>query len=264
MLPSLSDLDVEKLSPLARASLAAAQELADGAPIEQVAAGLGVTVDTLRRRLETLAAEWRGQSASSSIPPLTGDDYEALRDSIARYGQLVPVLADVDGNVIDGRARLRACRELDKAPSIQYLPADAPADQLRCLAVAVNVARRHLSATARRGIVRDELLRDATRSDRAIAVAAGVSPTFVGTVRRELQSTGEVSTVDTRVGRDGVAQPATKPQPETPEVPVTTLDVTLRIGSELAAGLDGGAWIDCRAVRLVLVAAGTYVLELRE
>ena len=49
------------------------------------------------------------------------------------------------------------------------------------------------------------------KSDRQIAVAVKASPTTVGTTRRKLEDTGEVSKLDTRTGADGVKQPASKP-----------------------------------------------------
>lgn len=47
-------------------------------------------------------------------------------------------------------------------------------------------------------------------SDRSIAKEAGVSNRFVGEVRKELEEAGLVCTVHTRIGADGVEQPAKK------------------------------------------------------
>jgi DNA-binding Lrp family transcriptional regulator len=267
VLPQLADLDVDKLSPEARDALAAGQELADGTSLEDVATKRGISVDELKRRIETLAAEWREHSGIVGLPKLTDDEYEGLRESIERHGQIVAILADVDGNIIDGRHRLRACRELGIEPRIDYLPEGTSAEELKSLALVVNLARRQITASARRGIVRDELLRDAGRSDRAIAAAVGVSPTTVGSVRKELEQNGAVSNLDTRVGKNGVTRPAAQPprEPaEKPELPDGLVDVTLRLAREYAAVLDGGAWLECRAVRLVLVDAGLYTFEVRQ
>jgi DNA-binding Lrp family transcriptional regulator len=267
VLPQLADLDVAKLSADARDALAAGQELADGASLADVAAKRAISVDELKRRIETLAAEWREHSGIVGLPKLTDDEYEALRDSIAKHGQIVPILADADGNIIDGRHRLRACRELGLEPRIDYLPASTAAEELKSLALVVNLARRQITASARRGIVRDELLRDASRSDRAIAAAVGVSHPTVAAVRRDLEQQGEVETLSTRVGKDGVAQPAAKPPrdpAELAELPDGLVDVTLRVTREYADAVDGGAWLECRAIRLVLVDAGTYTLEVKQ
>jgi DNA-binding transcriptional regulator YhcF (GntR family) len=269
MLPQLADLDGAKLSQEARETFAWARAIADDdKTVEEVAAENDLTVEQLRIRFEKLADEWREQAGLANLPRLTEEEYQALRESIATYGQLVPVLADVEGNVIDGRGRIRACRELGIEPRIERLPADADVDTLKSLALVVNLARRQLTASARRGIVRAEILRFPHHSDRAIAVTIGVSPTTVGAVRQELEDEGQVSRLDTRVGRDGKTQPASKPERESEErepeeLPDGIVDVTLRLTREYAEQLDGGAWLECRAVRLVLVAAGTYTLEVR-
>jgi hypothetical protein len=266
VLPQLADLDVSRLSAGARKALAIAQELADGATPEEVADSRGITVAALMKQVDTLAAEFREQAGTSALRKLTEVEYEALRDSIEEHGQIVEILADVDGNIIDGRHRNRACRELNLEPRIHYLPAGTSADELKSLSLVVNLARRQLTAGDRRGIIRDQLLRDASRSDRAIAAAVGVDHKTVAAVRSELEAAGEVGKFPTRIGADGVAQPAARPPREpTPEreLPDGLVDVRLRLTKPLAEQLDGGVWLDCKAVRLVLVDAGVYTLEAR-
>lgn len=46
------------------------------------------------------------------LPDLTGDAWEAFKQSIDRLGVLVPVVKDHHGRVIDGRQRIRAANEL--------------------------------------------------------------------------------------------------------------------------------------------------------
>ena len=48
-------------------------------------------------------------------------------------------------------------------------------------------------------------------SDRRIASVIGVSQTTAGSVRKEMEEAGTVSKLDTRVGKNEVEQPATKP-----------------------------------------------------
>jgi hypothetical protein len=50
-------------------------------------------------------------ATSNLFPPLDADTEAALRVSIERYGVLVPIVVDIDGNVIDGNHRLRIYRE---------------------------------------------------------------------------------------------------------------------------------------------------------
>lgn len=46
------------------------------------------------------------------LPPLSDEEYEALKADIAARGVLVPVEVDEEGNTLDGHHRLRACEEL--------------------------------------------------------------------------------------------------------------------------------------------------------
>jgi len=81
----------------------------------------------------------------------------------------------------------------------------------RQLVRALNIARRHLSAEDRRELIAGAIRDDPTASDRRIAVAIGVSPTTVGTVRSELERAGDVSELDTRTDTLGRSQPARRP-----------------------------------------------------
>lgn len=268
MLPQLADLDVERLSAESQDALAAAQEIyVDGRPAEDVARARGLSVPELTLRIEKLGTEWREHAGQRALPRLAQEEYEALRDSIARYGLQYPILVDAAGNVIDGRHRLRACLELGVEPRYEQLPANIDPEDYQDLALAVELARRHLTASARRGIIREELVRDPSRSDRTIALAIGTTHPTVASVRRELEQDGAVERLSTRTDAAGRTQPASKPprdpQPET-ELPDGLVDVTLRLAREYAAQLDGGGWLDCRSIRLVLVAAGTYTLEVRQ
>jgi hypothetical protein len=125
----------------------------------------------------------------------------------------------------------------------------------------LNLARRHLSASSRRGIIKAELLRDATRSDRAIASFVGVSPTTVGAVRRELEQTGRVSKLDSRTSQDGRQRPARASTPRASEPPRETI-VKVAVPIELAEQWIG-VWVSCRAFRLAERRPGLYELEVQ-
>jgi hypothetical protein len=85
--------------------------------------------------------------------------------------------------------------------------------------VSANLHRRHLTRETKRELIEALLKAKPDRSDRATAKIVKVSPTFVGKVRAGAEETGAVSTVDTRIGADGVAQPAHKPaRPKPPPI----------------------------------------------
>ena len=274
MLPSIADVDVSRLSPRAREALAIAKEVFvdETATLEEAAERRGTTPDAVMADINgVLAVELRDQAGVSALPDLNRDEYEGLLESIREHGQLVPILVnEATGEVIDGRHRERACRALGIEP--RYQEARVDADQQQSLALVVNVARRQLTAGARRGLVEAELIRDASRSDRSIAAAVGVSPTTVGDVRRELEERELVSRVDTRRGRDGVVQPATKTVPDRqttdpvcqPGDSATSLtgirELRVRVADEFL-----GTWISCSAFRFVPAPAGdgSFELEVR-
>jgi site-specific DNA-methyltransferase (adenine-specific) len=217
VLPSVADVDVSKLSSEALDTMItiARPMSEDGKTVQQLSVTLACEPREISRRLQELGDEMLALAGILVLPPLSADEYDALRDSIEANGQLVPILVDERGTVVDGSNRMRACKEIGVDPWIApALIGDA--DELRHLALVANVARRHLTAGARRGLVVDELRREASRSDRSIALVVGVSPTTVGNVRQELVDAGTVPKLDTRVGRDGVTQPAVKPAVKTP------------------------------------------------
>jgi ParB-like chromosome segregation protein Spo0J len=124
------------------------------------------------------------------MPPLTADEYTALRDDIARRGVLVPVVVDQHGRLIDGHHRRRAADELgiDYPTEVRKVADDVDAWDL---AVTLNAARRHLNREQRRELIRAEIERRPDDSDRAIARRVGCSPSTAGAVR------GQVSNLDT-------------------------------------------------------------------
>ncbi|WP_161780251.1 MT-A70 family methyltransferase [Ferriphaselus sp. R-1] len=88
------------------------------------------------------------------IPELKGDEYAALRKDIELRGQLMPIIT-IDGQVIDGRARLQICKELGIEPIITELGESntSPAEAAHSL----NVLRRHLT-TGERSILAAQMI----------------------------------------------------------------------------------------------------------
>ena len=50
---------------------------------------------------------------------LTPCEYKMLRNSIQMVGQRVPIIADKDGNIIDGHHRFKICMELELSPNLR-------------------------------------------------------------------------------------------------------------------------------------------------
>jgi hypothetical protein len=149
----------------------------DGYQIE-TAADLLATPDAPPRR-DTMTTD----PAIQPLPPLTEEEYNALRADIEAHGVLVPIDVDEEGTILDGHHRARAAAELGiDCPKrvVSGLTAGEKWDH----ALRLNLQRRHLSSAQKRDLIREELLRAPSRSDRAIARLLGVDHKTVGTMRR--------------------------------------------------------------------------------
>jgi ParB-like chromosome segregation protein Spo0J len=119
------------------------------------------------------------------LPPLSADEYAALRDDIAAHGVRVPVDVDERGQLLDGHHRAAIAAELGIHFPTRVVDG-LTEEEKREHAMALNMARRHLTQADRRRLIADELRRDDSRSDRRIARIVGVSHHTVGVVRRSL------------------------------------------------------------------------------
>lgn len=150
------------------------------------------------------------------LPPLDDGAFQELKADIARRGVLVPIERDEHGEILDGHHRVRACDELAAEGTLVEMPVllrlDLSEPEKRAHVRALNMLRRHLSASQRRAVVEDQLRDTPERSDRSIAKAWSMSPSTVAMVRRRL---GEKDpTVQTgqskRIGLDGRQRGAPK------------------------------------------------------
>ncbi len=144
------------------------------------------------------------------FPALSNEEYVGLRDSIAIHGVLVPILVDCDGpvrRIIDGRHRKQFADEFGYDCPEEVREGDE--EELRGLARALNLARRHLSADQKRQIIADQLCETPDRTNRFIAKMLGVHHATVASVRGEMESE-EVVWDERRVGSDGKSYKPTK------------------------------------------------------
>jgi ParB-like chromosome segregation protein Spo0J len=261
---SVADIDWSQLSDAERDTLEQVVPLLeDGYSIAEIAEQLDVDAGELEQAWENLAARIMALSGHIELPPLSDEEFEALKQSIAEQGQQSPILrgspsSGAPGSIIDGHTRLRICDQLRIKPWI--VDVDGDADQLRSLGLVLNLARRHMSASSRRGIIKAELLRDAKRSDRAIAAFVGVSDKTVGAVRRELEAGAEIPHHETRTDQRGRTQPAER-SPRTPTPPrekVVKVAVPIELEEQWI-----GVWVPCRAFRLAERRPDFYELEVQ-
>lgn len=141
------------------------------------------------------------------LPPLSDDEYQALKDSIRKSGVIIPVVLDEEGEILDGHHRIKAWDELTRE-GVKLK--DYPSKTLKGLSesgkieriLSLNLDRRHLTKEQR-----DELilkLRQDGLSTRAISDATKVPQQTVSRVVRKAASdpNGSVALPETVVGKD--------------------------------------------------------------
>ncbi len=122
-------------------------------------------------------------AAFQVMPALSDDEYAALREDVVERGIVVPVVVDQHGRLLDGHHRRRIADELqvDCPIEVHQVTDDEDARQA---ALALNLARRHLTREQRRELIAREAADRPSDSDRAITRRLGCSPTTVAAVRR--------------------------------------------------------------------------------
>lgn len=140
------------------------------------------------------------------LPPLSEEEYNALKEDIAKRGVLVPVEYDEDGNILDGHHRVKICEELGikNWPSIVRIGMSEEEKTEHVLAL--NLDRRHLTREQRRELVAK--LREQRWSLRRIAEKVGISYE-----QARIDAGVKNLTPATVIGADGKQYPATKLKP---------------------------------------------------
>lgn len=161
------------------------------------------------RRDRTKARKPLAYQPILQLPPLSEEECQGLRSSIAVNGVKVPILVDEQKRIIDGSYRKRFADEFGyDCPEI--VEAGLTEEEKRTLARALNLSRRQLNTDQKRQIIADQLKETPDRSSRWIAKQLGVSHPTVISVREELEAGGKVYHVTEVVGEDGKTYPAAK------------------------------------------------------
>lgn len=255
--PSFDRIDTNRLSPQSRWTL---EHLAyplrvDDRDLVELAAENDLDHRVAKRMLAVLDSEVRAQQVGAELPDHTKQELLALEEQLRRHGQIYPVVRmRVAGRLVEKDGATREALLTELGMPVTYHDIDVKsAEDARALALALNLARRQLDPKKVRAIAAAEILHDPKRSDRAIAELIGVSHPTVAKARRELEKLGKVERVSTRVGRDGVQQPAAPPPPPRREERLTAILADLR---DLAKSDDRQAahtradWLVAQALRL--------------
>jgi N6-adenosine-specific RNA methylase IME4 len=187
--------------------------------------------------LNPSAKSWRDvlpvHPAADLLPLMSPDELRELGEDIRARGLLVPVVLYRDRNgdlsLLDGRNRLDAMEcagiefEIKEIPLLGWRVTGGgvlnPAGETVAMVedidqyafvISANIHRRHLTSEQKRDLIAKLLRATPEKSNRQIAETVKASPTTVGTVRAEMEATGDVSKLDTRRDSRGRQQPASK------------------------------------------------------
>lgn len=150
------------------------------------------------------------------LPPLTSDEYDALKEDIGQRGVLVPVEVDEDGNLLDGHHRMRAVAELrsqgvNVAEPKRIVRKGWSDEQKRQHVYTINLARRALTREQKQDIA--ARLRGEGWTLEAVARALGVSIDSAHRWTRDLNSEIGNQTITNARGQERPATYAPREQP---------------------------------------------------
>ena len=184
--------------------------------------------------IKNLRPSWRDvlpiHPAADPFPLWTPDELKTTGADILKNGLTSPIVlwrADpkAPAQLLDGRNRLEAIEMVSGMPVEVGAPSIIAGDFLATDAVIVldgrkvnpwdyvdsaNIRRRHLTTEQKREAITKLIKAQPEKPDLQIAKTVKVSPTTVGTVRREMEAKGDVSKLETRTDTKGRQQPAKK------------------------------------------------------
>jgi hypothetical protein len=143
------------------------------------------------------------------LPPMPDDVFDELVGDMKRRGfrPQFPIITH-NGKIIEGVSRARTSVKAGVEPVYQQF--DGKDEDVDRFIIQANLCRRHLKPEERRDLLKKLLKMSPEQSDRTIATMAKVSPTTVGSVRRELGSNVQVGHKD-RVEKSGRKARGRKP-----------------------------------------------------
>jgi ParB-like chromosome segregation protein Spo0J len=137
------------------------------------------------------------------LPPLTPEEYEALKADIEINGILVPIIRTEDGVTIDGHHREQIAAELGITDIPVRVVTGLSDEERRHLAISLNAQRRQLTGEQKRHLIREELKRSADLSNNWLAELLGVDDKTVQAVRVEEEAAGNIEPVTLFRCKDG-------------------------------------------------------------
>ncbi len=173
------------------------------------------------------------------MPPLTDEEYDELKDSIANNSIDVAIEYDENGEILDGHHRVKAWQELrDEGVDVPDYPRIVKEGLSEAQKVAyarrVNLVRRQLTRIQKRQLIASQMTEAPEVSDRQMSSTLDVDHKTVGAVRGELEQRGEIPHVSTTIDTLGRRQP--RPRPSHGKSTSTYEDYSNSILSDLNLG----------------------------
>ena len=181
----------------------------------------------------TTVTGWRAvlpiHPAAELFPLMTPAELRELGEDIKTNGLRLPIAITSDGQLLDGRNRLDAMEaagvefrfarganrsiRIDVGADRLYWPEIVDSDPYAYV-ISANIHRRHLTAEQRQHLLIALIARAPQKSDRQIGGEIGVDHKTIASARAKGETTGEISPVEKRVGKDGKSRrsPAHKPR----------------------------------------------------
>jgi N6-adenosine-specific RNA methylase IME4 len=83
---------------------------------------------------------------AAMLPPLSKEEYEALKESIQKEGQRYPISFNEQGEILDGHNRFKICREIGLTPIFEKEPRQFKDHfEEKLFVINTNLKRRHLN-----------------------------------------------------------------------------------------------------------------------
>jgi ParB-like chromosome segregation protein Spo0J len=133
----------------------------------------------------------------------TAEEDAALEAFVTATGPVLPIIADEQGNIIDGHRCYRIYQKLNIKEVFVTILKDLTDEQKRHLAVSLNVHRRHLTVDQKKEIARRLLKENPRLSARYLGRLVGVAHRTAQDVKTAMIAGGEIPHLDEIEGQDG-------------------------------------------------------------
>jgi len=132
------------------------------------------------------------------FPMITGEELEQLKQDIKEHGLLQPIIL-FEGQILDGRNRFKACKEIGVNPAFVDYKGDKPLEYV----ISENLKRRHLTASQRAVIAVDCLPLLEEEARKRMSLGGGDKKSGMVKLPQPIQNKGKSSVQAGKLARVG-------------------------------------------------------------